>query len=114
MYAKKVDVNQDEIVRALRKLGASVFPLHDVGRGCPDLLCGLHGATFLVEVKRDKRATFTKAQVEFMLKWKGGDIFRIENVDQAIEAVDKVKKSIKPPKPAKQPPRDEKVYLYEI
>ncbi len=34
---KRVDVNQAEIVAALRKAGAVVVDTHVVGKGCPDL-----------------------------------------------------------------------------
>jgi len=91
MKAKKVDINQKDIVSTLRKFGVSVFCLHEVGRGCPDLLCGFGGKTFLAEVKRDKRATFTKHQVEFMLKWHGGEIHRLESEDDALELIKSLK-----------------------
>lgn len=48
---KKVDRNQPEIVRALRRAGASVQSLASVGKGCPDLAVGLKGQTWLIEVK---------------------------------------------------------------
>ena len=36
--AARIDRNQSEIVEALRKLGASVQPLHGAHDGIPDLL----------------------------------------------------------------------------
>lgn len=38
MLAAKVDENQGEIVKALRKCGILIIILSGVGRGCPDLL----------------------------------------------------------------------------
>lgn len=32
-------------------MGATVQPLHTVGRGCPDLLVGYGGTNYLLEVK---------------------------------------------------------------
>ena len=87
MRAKKVDVNQKEIVLALRQLGASVFHLHEVGKGCPDLLCGINGTTFLVEVKKDAKATYTPQQIEFQGNWKGSPVVRINSVEEAIAFV---------------------------
>lgn len=49
--AARVDRNQKEIVEYLRKRGATVQPLHTVGRGCPDLLVGHGGKNYLLEVK---------------------------------------------------------------
>lgn len=49
--AARVDSNQKEIVEYLRKKGATVQPLHTVGRGCPDLLVGYNGKNYLCEVK---------------------------------------------------------------
>lgn len=49
--AKRADKNQSLIVRDLRKLGAQVQTLHEVGKGCPDLLVGWQGKNFLFEVK---------------------------------------------------------------
>ena len=63
MRAKRVDINQKAIVEHLRSMGVSVFHLHEVGKGCPDLLCGINGTTFLVEVKKDAKAKIGRAHV---------------------------------------------------
>lgn len=84
MRAKRVDRNQTEIVKALRDRGVSVFLLHTVGKGCPDLLCGIANTTFLVEIKADAKATFTKDQIEFQGNWKGSPVIRINSVEEAI------------------------------
>ena len=49
--AARIDANQTRIVRALRDIGAVVHSLAGVGSGCPDLLVGFRGVTFLLEVK---------------------------------------------------------------
>jgi len=49
--AKRVDANQGEIVKALRKCGCRVQSLAMVGKGCPDLLVAWVGKLFLLEVK---------------------------------------------------------------
>ena len=48
---KRTDHNQAAIVAALRSAGASVQTLHEVGKGCPDLLVGHRGDNYLIEVK---------------------------------------------------------------
>jgi len=84
MRAKRVDVNQREIVQALRTFGAVVHDLSGVGAGCPDLLVGYRGKTVLVEVKRDSKAKYTKAQIAWNEAWRGGLVARVESIDDAI------------------------------
>ena len=84
MRAKRVDVNQKEIVAALRQLGFSLTDLSAVGKGCPDLLAGKNGITYLLEVKRDKKAKFTSHQIEWQNAWKGGIFARIETIDDVL------------------------------
>jgi Holliday junction resolvase len=81
-YAKKVDKNQKEIVAEFRKLGFSVYITSHVGAGFPDLICGIDGKhTILVEVKSTEKAKFTDAQSEFMSKWTGGPVVRIDSIE---------------------------------
>jgi hypothetical protein len=44
-YAANVDANQGDIVRALRKVGASVEFIHREGRGSPTFSSATGGAT---------------------------------------------------------------------
>jgi Holliday junction resolvase len=85
MRAKRVDVNQKDIVHALRTFGATVVDLSGVGKGCPDLLIGFNNKTYLIEIKRDKQAKFTPQQLQFYELWRGGIIARIETIDDAID-----------------------------
>jgi Holliday junction resolvase len=87
MRAKRVDQNQKDVVKALRDSGAYVFHLHEVGQGCPDLLVGINSQTFLIEVKRDDKASFTPAQLEFQKTWQGSPVVRINNPQEAIDFV---------------------------
>ena len=87
MRVRRVDINQKAIVEHLRAMGCSVFHLHEVGKGCPDLLVGIDNQTHLVEVKKDAKATFTPAQVEFQGNWKGSPVIRINSVEEAIAFV---------------------------
>ena len=50
--ARRTDVNQQEIVRALRKWGATVSVTSAIGGGFPDLVVGVSGLNVLLEVKR--------------------------------------------------------------
>jgi hypothetical protein len=66
----KVDKNQTEIVQALRKAGATVQHLHQVGSGCPDILVGYHGRNFLLELKSEK-GTLTSDEQDWLYEWHG-------------------------------------------
>lgn len=82
---KKTDKNQQEIMDALRKVGASVSSLHTVGCGIPDLLVGYRGRNYLIEVKTDK-GKITPAQIEFHGSWRG-EVHIVRSVDDAIRVV---------------------------
>ena len=88
--AAKVDRNQAEIVDALRKAGATVEPLHTVGKGCPDLMVGYRGRNWLIEVK-DWQASNTdrklnERQVEWHDGWKG-QVAKVETVEAALAVI---------------------------
>ena len=88
--AAKVDRNQAEIVGKLRDVGASVQPLHSVGKGCPDLLVGFRGQCFALEVKDGKLPPsdrkLTPAQVEWHGAWRG-HVAVVLNADEALAAI---------------------------
>lgn len=65
---KRTDGNQQQIMDAYRALGVAVLDLHEVGRGCPDLLVAIAGRSDLVEVKT-AGGTFTPAEREFAERW---------------------------------------------
>ena len=61
--------------------------LAEMKHGCPDLLVGYNGETLLMEIKRDSKSRFTPDQLDFMGKWKGGAVSRVDSVDAAIRAL---------------------------
>lgn len=87
----RVDVNQPEIVAALRKIGASVQSLADIGHGCPDLLVGFRGDTFLLEIKDGSKPpsarVLTPDEGVWMAMWRGGPYHVVSSVDEALEAI---------------------------
>ena len=87
MTYARIDTNHKEIVKALRDAGATVVSLAAMKHGCPDLLCGYNGETILMEIKRDAKAKFTPDQLDFLGKWKGGAISRVDSVEAAIRAL---------------------------
>lgn len=86
-----VDANQASIIAAMRQAGASVQPLHAVGKGCPDLLVGIctnaGRRCYVVEIKDGSKPPsarkLTPAQVEWHAAWRGG-VHVITDVDQAV------------------------------
>jgi len=86
MTYARIDTNHKEIVAALRQIGATVVSLAAMKHGCPDLLVGYQGETILMEVKMPK-GKFTPDQLDFIGKWRGGPISRVDSVDAAIRAL---------------------------
>jgi Holliday junction resolvase len=87
MTYARIDTNHKEIVAALREVGATVVSLASMKHGCPDLLVGYQNETLLMEIKKDSKAKFTPDQLEFMAKWKGGAVSRVDSVEAAIRAL---------------------------
>lgn len=92
MTYSKVDTNHKQIVEALRKVGATVVSLANMRHGCPDLLVGYGNVTLLMEVKKDEKAKFTPDQLDFIAKWKGGPVCRVDSVESALRALGVIQK----------------------
>lgn len=73
--AAKVDGNQKEIVKALRKVGYTVSHTHQIGQGFPDVIVGARGMNFLFEIKNGEKPPSKRALTEdekvFHDTWKG-------------------------------------------
>jgi hypothetical protein len=86
--AAKIDSNHLEIVAALRGIGAYVMSLASVGGGCPDLLVGFRGHTFLVEIKDGSKPPsarqLTEAQLKFHREWLGGTLAIVDSPEAAL------------------------------
>jgi hypothetical protein len=90
-FAKKVDKNQNDVVKTLREYGADVYLLHMVGKGIPDLLCLYQGHTLLLEVKDGIDKKLTPAQIKLFANWKGGHLYRVNSSEDAIEVLKSLK-----------------------
>ena len=84
--AARVDSNQSEVTKALRKIGASVQLLHSVGKGCPDMLVGYKGVNILLEIKRDETKKLTPDQVIWHHNWRG-QVATVATAEEAYNAV---------------------------
>jgi len=83
IYRSKVDANQPEIVKELRRLGAGVWHTHALKKFC-DLMVVYKGVTAAVEVKMPGGKQ-TAGEKVFEADWvaSGGDYYIIESVEQA-------------------------------
>jgi hypothetical protein len=83
----KVDANQKAITEGLRKFGVSVQPIHQLGKGVPDLLCGFRGANFILECKdgtlSPSRRKLTPDEEQWHSKW-AGSVHIVESLDEAL------------------------------
>jgi hypothetical protein len=109
--AAKRDSNEQDIVDALEAIGATVTRLS--GEGLPDLLVGLGGSMWLLEVKQPlgprggKRAggasqksaggdgVLTEDQRKWWAEWKGPVAIVVRSPDEAVSAVRKTKTKLK-------------------
>lgn len=88
--AAKVDANQEEIVAALRRVGASVQSLAPMGHGVPDILVGYfdsHGRhrNILMEIKTEK-GRLTQDELEWMHDWRG-QCCVVRSVPEALRVI---------------------------
>lgn len=92
MRAAKIDANQEQIVMALRVVGATVQSLAGVGKGVPDLLVGYQGETYLIEVKDGDKVPsarkLTPDQEDWHGKWTGGTLRVANNVQDALNIIE--------------------------
>lgn len=107
-YPRRVDANQKAVAAAMRRAGCTVVLLHTVGQGCPDLLVGVHGSTWLVEVKDEesadrldrgkvaKNAATATRQKEWAAAWRGAPPIMVRSPDDALRALGLVKDQPKP------------------
>jgi len=87
-YANRIDANQNQIVDALRKVGA-VVRIISQGDGIPDLLVGYKGYTILMEVKDGGKVPsarkLTEPEQKFFDDWRGGMLAVVNSVEEALE-----------------------------
>lgn len=91
----KVDKNQPEIVKALRKLGAAILPTHQL-KNAFDILVGFRGKLFMVEIKdgtlppSKKRLTPGEQKCKQDFESVGVKYHIIYSIDDAIKMINDV------------------------
>ena len=90
MRAKRIDANQNEIVDALRSVGALVAITSALGNGFPDIVTAFRGRLYLVEIKDGRSPPsarkLTKPEAEFHAKWTGY-VHIVNNIDEALQLI---------------------------
>jgi hypothetical protein len=86
-HISRVDADQPKIVEELRSSHFSVQPIHQIGKGTPDILVGFSGMNFLFEIK-GKGGKLTPDEEVWHSNWRG-DVMVIHNAQEAIEHIDK-------------------------
>lgn len=92
MRAARIDANQTEIVKALRKAGAFVQSLSAVGEGVPDLLVAYCGRWSLLEVKDSGKAPSAQKLTPVQIVWhetarQHAPVYVVNCVDAAVSAI---------------------------
>lgn len=83
-YAAKRDQTETQIIEALRRIGATVYPLSDAG--LPDLIVGYRQKTYLLECKSGKNK-LNERQCKFFEEWRGGACYIVRDMKEALIAV---------------------------
>jgi Holliday junction resolvase len=83
---KRIDKNQNQIVKVLRHLGASVAITSMTGNGFPDLVIGIGKKNYLIELKSSDKAQLTDCEKKFHDEWKG-QICIINNINEVVDFI---------------------------
>ena len=88
--AARIDRNQVAVVEGLREAGATVMSLAMVGRGCPDLVCGVAGVNYLIELKnpevKPSARRLSPDEAAFHGAWLG-QVAVVETLEEALALV---------------------------
>lgn len=93
--AARIDENQPEIVLALRKAGARVTPLHQVGGGVSDLLVSWRQRWLVLEIKNPTKPRCDQELTEDQVAWIGDQKAPVYIVKSPLEAL-AVLETVKP------------------
>ena len=85
--AARVDSNQAEIVKAIRKIGAEVTHLHTVGKGVADLLVSFRQRWLVLEVKDGSKPASARELTPDEERWIGRQRAPVFIVTSPLEAV---------------------------
>jgi hypothetical protein len=81
-------LHQAEVVKALRKLGAAVTPIHTLGKGVSDLLVSFRQRWLVLEVKDGAKPPSARELTPDEEKWISEQRAPVYIVNSVTEAVD--------------------------
>lgn len=79
----KVDLNQPDIVKAIRSIGGEVHHMHETGRGTPDLLVSYRQRWFVMEVKSSD-GKLNPDQLKWIAKHKA-PVYTVRSAEEVVE-----------------------------
>lgn len=86
---KRIDHNQNEIVKALRSAGATVRIVSSVSNFV-DIVVGFRGQNYLMEIKDGNKPPsgqmLTPGEFKFQVEWEG-NVSNINSIDSALAAI---------------------------
>ena len=92
---KRVDANQQELVKVMRRLGCTWRSTHEIP-GALDGIIGVAGIDQRIEIKDGSKVPsarkLTTAEAEEIDMWRGRKPVIIESVEQLVELVNKLRK----------------------
>lgn len=90
--AARIDDNQNQLVRNLRAIGASVKVLSMVGKGFPDIAVGWNGNNYLFEIKDPNKVPskrkLTPDEQVFFDTWSGQRAI-VETIEDCLTIMNK-------------------------
>lgn len=91
MRAKRIDDNQNHVVKLLRKIpGISVAITSSLGQGFPDFIIGYNLENYMIELKDEKKPPsarkLTPDEVKFRDNW-FGQYAVCKNLDEIFEVL---------------------------
>jgi hypothetical protein len=88
--AARVDANQPELVKQIRKLGYEVLHVHQL-KNCFDILVGARGKNFAFEIKDPNqppsKRRLTPGEKKFFDRWTG-QVNKVETIDDIIKIIE--------------------------
>lgn len=89
----RIDDNQKQIVKLLRKSGISVTSLAPMGKGVPDLLIGWQGRNILIELKDGAKVLSERKLTDDEKKWHEawkGRVYVAKSFDEVMTIINRV------------------------
>lgn len=94
---KRVDANQQEVIKCFRQFGCHVVTTHMVGKGFPDIVVSYKGFTVLVEIKDGSKPPSKRKLTQQEAVFKGtfqGWYEVVESVEDTCKVFNRIRKRL--------------------